>query len=99
MSDWNMPPGVSTSDIPGNEPEGDGATQMLIASLERDREALLAALREAGDYRIEDIRALAAAARDQGSLLGWQKEAVASMLQHYARFLRVSRAAIERIDQ
>lgn len=55
------------------------------------------ALREAdphGDADLVAIRALADAALNRPSLLGYQKEAIASLLQQYARFMRVARKAL-----
>jgi hypothetical protein len=57
---------------------------------------MLEALREAdphGDAQAT-IRALAHAALSQETLRGHQKEAIAGLLQQYARFLRVQRAAL-----
>lgn len=68
----------------------------LAALVERER-VLVDALREAdphGDADNTAIRALANAALNQPSLMGGQKEAIASLLQQYARFLRVAAAAL-----
>lgn len=46
MSTWNMPPGVSTHDIPGNEPSESGIGEWYKAK-EREAARLAAALQAA----------------------------------------------------
>jgi hypothetical protein len=73
-----------------------------IATLMAASRDLLEALREADPHDDADlsvIRTLAQSALNEPSLRGQQKEAIAELLQRYARFLRVSRAAIAKATE